>query len=69
MGNMIGMPNYAIALGSFAGGKVWIEDEQGTSLNKVVMKKKFISFADPGWTCTTIQCPSTCAGSTKSSHM
>ena len=24
MGNMIGMPNYAIALGSFAGGKVWI---------------------------------------------
>ena len=40
MGNMIGMPNYAIALGSFAGGKVWIEDEQGTSLDEVVMKNK-----------------------------
>ena len=40
MGNMIGMPNYAIALGSFAGGKIWIEDEQGTSLDEVVMKNK-----------------------------
>ena len=27
-------------LGSFAGGKVWIEDEQGTSLDEVVMKNK-----------------------------
>ena len=40
MGNMIGMPNYAIALGRFTGGRVWVEDDQGTSPDEVVMKNK-----------------------------
>ena len=29
MGNMIGMPNHAIAVGDFTGGRVWIEDDEG----------------------------------------
>ena len=40
MGNMIGMPNYAIALGCFKGGRVWVEDDEGTSPDEVVMKNK-----------------------------
>ena len=27
--NMIGMPNHAIAVGDFTGGRVWIEDDEG----------------------------------------
>ena len=40
MGNMIGIPNYAIALGRYTGGRVWVEDDEGTSPDEVVMKKK-----------------------------
>ena len=62
IGNMINMPNCAIALGGFAGGKVWIEDEQGTSLDEVVMKNKIHQLRRSWLTCTTIQCHSTRVG-------
>ena len=40
MGNMIGMLNHAIAVGDFTGGRVWIEDDEGTSPDEIVMKNK-----------------------------
>ena len=35
MQNMVGKLNHAIALGSFSGGRVWIEDDEGTSMEKL----------------------------------
>ena len=32
MQNMVGKLNHAITLGTFNGGRVWIEDEEGTSI-------------------------------------
>ena len=43
MGNMIGMPNHAIALGNFTGGQVWVEDDEGMLPNKVVIEKQNLS--------------------------
>ena len=38
--NMIGKPNHAIALGSFTGGRIWVEDDHGSSPERRVMKHK-----------------------------
>ena len=59
------MPNYAIALGSFAGGKVWIEDEQGTSLDEKQNSSASRILAGHARQSSIL---STRAGSTKSSH-
>ena len=40
MQNMVGKPNHAITLGSFTGGRVWIEDDEGTSTEKLAKKNK-----------------------------
>ena len=37
--NMIGKPNHAIALGSFTGGRIWVEDDDGTSPEVRVTKR------------------------------
>ena len=37
--NMIGKPNHAIALGSFTGGRIWVEDDDGTSSELRVTKR------------------------------
>ncbi|CAE7836618.1 unnamed protein product [Symbiodinium sp. CCMP2592] len=37
--NMIGKPNHAIALGSFTRGRIWVEDDDGTSSELRVMKR------------------------------
>ena len=37
--NMIGKPNHAIALGSFTGGRIWVEDDHGTSPELRVTKR------------------------------
>ena len=36
--NMIGKPNHAIALGFFTGGRIWVEDDDGTSPEVKVTK-------------------------------
>ena len=36
---MIGKPNHAIALGSFTGGRIWVEDDDGTSPEVRVTKR------------------------------
>ena len=36
---MIGKPNHAIALGSFTGGRIWAEDDDGTSPEVRVTKR------------------------------
>ena len=38
--NMIGTPNHATALGCFTGGRIWVEDDEGTSPEVRVMKHK-----------------------------
>ena len=38
--NLKGHPNHAITLGSFTGGRVWIEDEKGDAPAEVQMKTK-----------------------------
>ena len=38
--NLRGHPNHAITLGSFTGGRVWIEDENGDAPAEVQMKSK-----------------------------
>ena len=35
MQNMVGELNHAITLGNFIGGRVWIEDDEGTSIEKL----------------------------------
>ena len=40
MQNMAGKPNHAITLGSFTGGRVWIEDDEGTSTEKLAKNNK-----------------------------
>ena len=40
MQNMVGKPNHAITLGSFTGGRVWIEDDEGTSTEKLAKNNK-----------------------------
>ena len=37
--NMIGKPNHAIALGSFTGGRIWVEDDHGMSPELRVTKR------------------------------
>ena len=44
--NMIGKPNHAIALGSFTGGRIWVEDDDGTSSELRVTKPTHSSFGD-----------------------
>ena len=38
--NLRGHPNHAVALGSFTGGRVWVEDENGDAAEEVNMKTK-----------------------------
>ena len=38
--NLRGHPNHAITLGSFIGGRVWVEDENGDAPAEVLMKTK-----------------------------
>ena len=40
MQNMVGQPNHAITLASFTGGRVWIEDDEGTSTEKLAKNNK-----------------------------
>ena len=39
--NMPGLMNHAIAVGSFSGGRVWVEDERGTSKAHLATKNGF----------------------------
>ena len=61
MGNMIGMPNYAIALGCFEEGGSVGRRHEGTSPDKLVMKNKFIRFEARGST-SVLQHPSISQG-------
>ena len=38
--NLKGHMNYAITLGSFSGGRIWVEDKNGDASEKVEMKNK-----------------------------
>ena len=40
MQNMVVKPNHALTLGNFPGGKVWIEDDAGTSIEKISKNNK-----------------------------
>ena len=40
MQNMVGKLNHALTLGNFTGGKVWIEDAAGTSIEKLSKNNK-----------------------------
>ena len=40
MQNMVGELNHAITLGNFIGGRVWIEDDEGTSMEKLSRNNK-----------------------------
>ena len=40
MQNMVGKPSHAIALGAFVGRKVWIEDDEGTSVEQLTRKSQ-----------------------------
>ena len=40
MQNMVGKLNHAITLGTFNGGRVWVEDEEGTSIETITKNGK-----------------------------
>ena len=72
MQNMVGKLNHAITLGTFNGGRVWIEDEEGTSIETTSkngkvreLKGTWIDIHDK----PTNLCLSTRDGFIKLSHM
>ena len=69
MQNMVGELNHAITLGNFIGGRVWIEEDEGTSLEKPAKTTKFVSLKAHGLTFMTSLCLSTHDAFIKLSHM
>ena len=68
MQNMVGKLNHAITLGTFNGGRVWIEDDEGTSIETPPKTAKFVSSKEHGSTFMTDPCLSTCDGFIKLSN-
>ena len=66
--NLRGHSNHAVALGSFTGGRVWVEDENGDAAEEVNMKTKVRS-SDPGTTYMTSRLLSTRGAFIKSNLM
>ena len=72
MQNMVGKLNHAIALGSFSGGRVWIEDDEGTSMEKLSKNGKVRELKGSkahGLTFMTSLCLSTHDAFVKLNHM
>ena len=69
MQNMVGKLNHAITLGTFNGGRVWIEDEEELLSKLLAKTAKFVSSKEHGSTFMTNLCLSTRDGFIKLSHM
>ena len=68
MQNMVGKLNHAIALGSFSGGRVWIEDDEGTSMEKLSKNGK-VRELKGSWVDIHDKCLSTHDAFIKLNHM
>ena len=71
MQNMVGKLNHAITLGTFNGGRVWIEDEEGTSIETTTKNGKVreLKAKEHGSTFMTNLCLLTRDSFIKLSHM
>ena len=69
MQNMVGKLNHAITLGTFNGGRVWIEDEEGTSIETTTKNGKVRELKGTWIDIHDKPRLSTCDGFIKLSHM